>query len=120
MNYSQQNPGSINIYPTSVAFIIDSFCRQKHIVLCILQVLLGELQSTESWLNKHISDFSGFHYRQFLLTTLGTQSENLKEQFSIQYIILVQKEFQSILDQVVTFPGHEALWNHRFVKHLAC
>ena len=80
-----------------------------------LQVLLSELQSTESWLNKHISDFSGFHYRQFLLSTLRTQSENLKEQFSIQYISLIQKEYQCIVDQVVTFPGHEALWNYRLV-----
>ena len=64
-------------------------------------------------MNKHVSDYSGFHYRQFLLTTLGNQSENLKEQFAIQYTSLVQKEYQSIVDQVVTFPGHEALWDHR-------
>ena len=84
--------------------------------LLSLQVLLSEFQSTESWMSKHISDFSGFHYRQFLLTTLGNQSENLKEQFSIHYTSLVQKEYQTIVDQVTTFPGHEALWEHRLVK----
>ena len=79
-------------------------------------MLLSELDSTKSWMNKHVSDYSGFHYRQFLLTVLGNQSDSLKEQFAIQYTSLVQKEYQSIVDQVITFPGHEALWDHRLVN----
>lgn len=79
----------------------------------MLQVLFGELHTTESWVSKHISDHSGFHYRQFLLTSLQKQSIDLKEQFSVCYKHLIQKELATTTDLIKCYEGHEALWYHR-------
>ncbi|XP_071170161.1 protein prenyltransferase alpha subunit repeat-containing protein 1-like isoform X1 [Mytilus edulis] len=85
----------------------------KHCLNCSLQVLFGELHTTESWVSKHISDHSGFHYRQFLLTSLQKQSIDLKEQFSVCYKHLIQKELATTTDLIKCYEGHEALWYHR-------
>ena len=79
------------------------------------KVLFGELHTTEHWVSKHISDHSGFHYRQFLLTSLQKQSSDLKQQFSVCYKNLILKELTMITDLIKSFEGHEALWYHRFV-----
>jgi hypothetical protein len=63
-----------------------------------------------------ISDHSGFHYRQFLLTSLQKQSSDLKEQFSVCYKNLILKELTMITDLIRSFEAHEALWYHRFVS----
>jgi len=80
------------------------------------KVLFGELHTTEHWVSKHISDHSGFHYRQFLLTSLQKQSSDLKEQFSVCYKNLILKELTMITDLIRSFEAHEALWYHRFVS----
>lgn len=78
------------------------------------QVVYGELHSTEGWVTKHISDHSGFHYRQFLLKCLSQQAEKLSEQFLLNYRNIVQKEMYLITDLIKSYPGHEALWYHRY------
>lgn len=78
------------------------------------QVVYGELHSTEGWVTKHISDHSGFHYRQFLLKCLSQQAEKLSEQLLLNYRNIVQKEMYLITDLIKSYPGHEALWYHRY------
>lgn len=85
----------------------------QHCFNCSLQVVYGELHSTEGWVTKHISDHSGFHYRQFLLKCLSQQAEKLSEQFLLNYRNIVQKEMYLITDLIKSYPGHEALWYHR-------
>lgn len=80
----------------------------------LLQVLVGELHRTEGWVSQHVSDTCGYHYRQFLLSTLCRQREALSEQLSLQYTDLLEKEQGYIVDLIATFPGHEAMWYHRY------
>ncbi|KAK3096488.1 hypothetical protein FSP39_000644 [Pinctada imbricata] len=88
---------------------------------CSVQVLLAELQSTEVWVKKHVSDHSGFHYRQFLLSTIQQSADCLMEQFSMNHRNLLQKEMNLLIDLIKTCPGHEALWYHRkYVFHAMC
>ena len=79
----------------------------------VLQVLLSEMQKTIPWFAKHISDHSGFHYRQFLLTSLINQSELLSEKYHIDINDLITQEYDKTSDLIGCFPGHEALWYHR-------
>ncbi|XP_045156593.2 protein prenyltransferase alpha subunit repeat-containing protein 1-like [Mercenaria mercenaria] len=90
----------------------------QHCYNCSTRVILSELQCTESWVEKHISDTCGFHYRQFLLNTLHAQRDQLRDQFSMQYVSLLQKEHKFVQELICTYPGHEAMWNHRkYVFH---
>jgi len=77
------------------------------------QIVLGEMERTEGWVNKHISDTCGYHYRRFLLECLAARTDTLYEQFSIKYLTLLEKEHGFILDLIHTFPAHEAMWVHR-------
>ncbi|KAK3606300.1 hypothetical protein CHS0354_037978 [Potamilus streckersoni] len=104
-----------NYYAWSHRIWVIQHCHN----FCI-QLLLGELQKTEGWVSKHVSDHSGFHYRQFLLSTLQRQAECLHNQFKLLYQNLLLKEHQFIVDLIHTYPGHEALWSHRkFVFHIS-
>ncbi|KAK7115341.1 hypothetical protein V1264_001228 [Littorina saxatilis] len=86
---------------------------------CSLQVLLGELERTQTWTMKHVSDHSGFHYRQFLLSNLTKHAARLHRQYAKSLSGLVDAEHDFICDLVQSFPSHEALWYHRkFVFHL--
>ncbi|XP_060076736.1 protein prenyltransferase alpha subunit repeat-containing protein 1-like [Ylistrum balloti] len=80
---------------------------------CTIQVLVGELHATEAWVRRHISDHSGFHYRQYLLTNIHKQADTLKEQFSLNYRNLIHKEMQIVVDLLKSYTDHEALWYHR-------
>ncbi|XP_066511276.1 protein prenyltransferase alpha subunit repeat-containing protein 1-like [Hoplias malabaricus] len=42
----------------------------QHMAKGNLKILLDELSSTRVWVSMHVSDHSGFHYRQFLLKAL--------------------------------------------------
>ncbi|XP_062595154.1 protein prenyltransferase alpha subunit repeat-containing protein 1-B-like isoform X1 [Saccostrea cucullata] len=85
----------------------------QHCLNCSLQVVCGELHSTEDWIKKHVSDHSGLHYRQFLLKCLSQQAEKLSEQYLLNYRNTIQKEMHLISDLIKCYPGHEALWYHR-------
>lgn len=96
-----------------------------------------ELQNSDLWIQKHISDHSGIHYRQFLLTRL-IESNNVKE-FSFprktvdllgetrshessetedNIISLLLTELESNSDLIMFYEGHESLWYHRrFILH---
>ncbi|KAI8774662.1 protein prenyltransferase alpha subunit repeat-containing protein 1 [Biomphalaria glabrata] len=84
----------------------------QHCLNCSLQVLLSEMKETEAWNSTHISDHSGFHYRQFLLTELHKRQEKLSL-LSISPGQLVHREMAYVCDLIRSYPGHEALWYHR-------
>lgn len=110
---------------------------------CLLQVLLDELSSVERWVSLHVSDHSGFHYRQFLLKELmaelshapptascqapppcvpqhranGCQirdaTEEEEQQGCNSVLKLFRQEMALCSDLIQSYPGHEALWSHR-------
>lgn len=79
----------------------------------------------------HVSDHSGFHYRQFLLRELmaalpqapptssgPAQPEangELAELSSATLLQLFHQELELCSDLIQNFPGHETLWSHRWV-----
>ncbi|KAL5005201.1 hypothetical protein ScPMuIL_018657 [Solemya velum] len=83
----------------------------QHCYNCSLQVCLAELKTSEQWVQKHISDHSGFHYRQFLFTCLGSGPN--REKYKLQVKQLLRKELHLVCDLIANYPGHEALWYHR-------
>ncbi|XP_068943096.1 protein prenyltransferase alpha subunit repeat-containing protein 1 isoform X3 [Petaurus breviceps papuanus] len=46
----------------------------QHLAKLDIKILLDELSSTKHWASMHVSDHSGFHYRQFLLKSLISQT----------------------------------------------
>ncbi|MEJ1276526.1 protein prenyltransferase alpha subunit repeat containing 1 [Cricetulus griseus] len=99
-----------------------------------LKILLDELSSTKHWASMHVSDHSGFHYRQFLLKSLISQTamdasvlqhNSLKnepkdeeatattEEPRINLTQLLEEEVEFCTDLINSYPGHETLWCHR-------
>ncbi|XP_048384085.1 protein prenyltransferase alpha subunit repeat-containing protein 1 isoform X2 [Stegostoma tigrinum] len=48
----------------------------QHVAKCNLKILLDELSNTKYWVSTHVSDHSGFHYRQFLLKSVAGSCRN--------------------------------------------
>ncbi|XP_069778488.1 protein prenyltransferase alpha subunit repeat-containing protein 1 isoform X2 [Narcine bancroftii] len=48
----------------------------QHVAKCNLKILLDELSSTKYWVSAHVSDHSGFHYRQFLLKSVAGNTKS--------------------------------------------
>ncbi|NWS69082.1 PTAR1 protein, partial [Crotophaga sulcirostris] len=114
----------------------------QHLGKLSVKVLLDELSSTKYWVSVHVSDHSGFHYRQFLLKSLigRTVTENnvlVQNQMVNQQNLSLQKEEQSAgagatceeeqnvdlirhleeelelcTELIDIYPGHETLWCH--------
>lgn len=82
----------------------------------------------------HVSDHSGFHYRQFLLKSLisqtamdtsALQQNSLKdepkdeeaaastEEPRVDLTQLLEEEVEFCTDLIDSYPGHETLWCHR-------
>ncbi|XP_067263423.1 protein prenyltransferase alpha subunit repeat-containing protein 1 [Chanodichthys erythropterus] len=99
-----------------------------------LKVLHDELSSTRLWVSMHVSDHSGFHYRQHLLkalarelsqagerdlhptqqpngeSTAGASDDNHRNDVIPQ---LFHQEMEFCTDLIESYPGHETLWCHR-------
>uniref|UniRef100_A0A8C1M5D5 Protein prenyltransferase alpha subunit repeat containing 1 n=1 Tax=Cyprinus carpio TaxID=7962 RepID=A0A8C1M5D5_CYPCA len=99
-----------------------------------LKVLHDELSSTRLWVSMHVSDHSGFHYRQHLLkalakelsqvgetelhpcqqpngeSTAGVSDDNRHNDVIPQ---LFHEEMELCTDLIESYPGHETLWCHR-------
>uniref|UniRef100_A0A673M7H1 Protein prenyltransferase alpha subunit repeat-containing protein 1-like n=1 Tax=Sinocyclocheilus rhinocerous TaxID=307959 RepID=A0A673M7H1_9TELE len=99
-----------------------------------LKVLHDELSSTRLWVSMHVSDHSGFHYRQHLLkalarelsqvgetelhptqqpngeSTAGASDDNHHNDVIPQ---LFHEEMELCTDLIESYPGHETLWCHR-------
>ena len=93
-----------------------------------LTLWLSEFAISEEWTKYHLSDHSGWHYRQFLLkqlyTNLSKCAENIQllqeaaDEVKIQsasqfYTFLLSEEIRKNGDLILRFSGHESLWYYR-------
>ncbi|XP_060763000.1 protein prenyltransferase alpha subunit repeat-containing protein 1 isoform X2 [Neoarius graeffei] len=94
----------------------------QHMAKGSLKILHDELSSTRLWVSMHVSDHSGFHYRQFLLKALlaelgQTQQPNrggsADEPRTNAIPQLFHDEIELCTDLIESYPGHETLWCHR-------
>ncbi|XP_027472183.1 protein prenyltransferase alpha subunit repeat-containing protein 1 isoform X3 [Zalophus californianus] len=110
----------------------------QHLAKLDVRILLDELSSTKHWASMHVSDHSGFHYRQFLLKSLISQTvidgsvleQNplrsepalvlpkdeaaaSTEEPRINLPRLLEEEVEFSTDLIDSYPGHETLWCHR-------
>ncbi|KAM8865425.1 protein prenyltransferase alpha subunit repeat-containing protein 1 [Synchiropus picturatus] len=103
----------------------------QHMAKGNVKVFLNELSSTRLWVSMHVSDHSGFHYRQYLLQELvsvqcqnhGWASEELpapeaagqeeRQDGRAHVLQLFHQEMELCSDLIQSYPGHEALWSHR-------
>ncbi|XP_075266819.1 protein prenyltransferase alpha subunit repeat-containing protein 1 isoform X1 [Opisthocomus hoazin] len=115
----------------------------QHLGKLAVKVILDELSSTKYWVSMHVSDHSGFHYRQFLLKSLtgrtvtdnnvlvqnqmvNEQNPNLQneeesaraeaacaEEQSVNLSRHFEEELELCTELIDTYPGHETLWCHR-------
>ncbi|KAM6304205.1 protein prenyltransferase alpha subunit repeat-containing protein 1 [Podargus strigoides] len=115
----------------------------QHLGKLSVKVLLDELSSTKYWVSMHVSDHSGFHYRQFLLKSLigrtvtdsnvlvqnqmvNEQKPSLQkeeesagaeaacaEEQSVDLPRRLEEELELCTELIDTYPGHETLWCHR-------
>ncbi|BFY97924.1 hypothetical protein BsWGS_00963 [Bradybaena similaris] len=85
----------------------------QHCFRFSLEALVSELKATESWTTQHVSDHSGFHYRQFLLSELHNRQTQLAATCSQSSTELLMLEMSLVCDLLHSFPGHETLWYHR-------
>ncbi|NXK13970.1 PTAR1 protein, partial [Herpetotheres cachinnans] len=119
----------------------------QHLGKLTVKVLLDELSSTKYWVSMHVSDHSGFHYRQFLLNSLigrtvtdknvltqnqmvnkqnsslqkeesaGAEAACVEEQ-SVDLPRRLEEELELCTELIDTYPGHETLWCHRCMFYL--
>uniref|UniRef100_A0A8C5P1G9 Protein prenyltransferase alpha subunit repeat containing 1 n=1 Tax=Jaculus jaculus TaxID=51337 RepID=A0A8C5P1G9_JACJA len=106
----------------------------QHLAKLDTKILLDELSATKLWASMHVSDHSGFHYRQFLLkslisqtvmdsfvseqNSLGSEPKYEEEAASteesrINLPHLLEEEVEFCTDLIDSYPGHETLWCHR-------
>ncbi|XP_009881092.1 PREDICTED: protein prenyltransferase alpha subunit repeat-containing protein 1, partial [Charadrius vociferus] len=115
----------------------------QHLGKLTVKVLLDELSSTKYWVSVHVSDHSGFHYRQFLLKSLigrtvtdnnvlvqnqmvNEQNPSLQkeeegagaeaacaDEQSVDLPRRLEEELELCTELIDTYPGHETLWCHR-------
>ncbi|NWT34844.1 PTAR1 protein, partial [Cardinalis cardinalis] len=114
----------------------------QHLAKLTVKVLLDELSSTKYWVSTHVSDHSGFHYRQFLLNSLilrtvtdknipvrkqvvNEQNPSLQkeeesagteaacaEEQSVDLLGHLDEEMELCSELIDNYPGHETLWCH--------
>ncbi|NXF26115.1 PTAR1 protein, partial [Rhodinocichla rosea] len=114
----------------------------QHLAKLTVKVLLDELSSTKYWVSMHVSDHSGFHYRQFLLNSLihrtvtdksilvqkqvvNEQNFSLQkeeegagteaacaEEQSVDLPSCLDEEMELCSELIDNYPGHETLWCH--------
>ncbi|NXT80686.1 PTAR1 protein, partial [Zapornia atra] len=114
----------------------------QHLGNLNVKILLDELSSTKYWVSMHVSDHSGFHYRQFLLKSLTgrtvTDSSVLvlnqtvnepnhslqqeeesagaeaacAEEQSVDLASYLEEELELCTELIEAYPGHETLWCH--------
>ncbi|ELT91185.1 hypothetical protein CAPTEDRAFT_225942 [Capitella teleta] len=97
---AEKYPNNYNAWSHRI-WLVHNFCSQ------LKEVLLKELKSSEDFTESHVSDHSGFHYKQQMMQCLSgilPQHEHLQ---------LLQKEKNFTSDLILRYPGHESVWNHR-------
>uniref|UniRef100_A0A8D3B427 Protein prenyltransferase alpha subunit repeat containing 1 n=1 Tax=Scophthalmus maximus TaxID=52904 RepID=A0A8D3B427_SCOMX len=100
----------------------------QHMAKGNVKVFHDELSSMRLWVSMHVSDHSGFHYRQFLLqeltaelsqtppSTSTTTCSSHHQSSALGFPTVPQlfhQEMELCSDLIQSFPGHETLWSHR-------
>ncbi|KAM4707599.1 protein prenyltransferase alpha subunit repeat-containing protein 1 [Discoglossus pictus] len=111
----------------------------QHMGKLNIKLLIDELSSTKNWVSVHVSDHSGFHYRQFLLKSLlgrsladcdrslptaslcvNQQKMCLPKEEEVSWEspwsdlpLMLEEEMELNRDLIESYPGHETLWCHR-------
>ncbi|XP_054713327.1 protein prenyltransferase alpha subunit repeat-containing protein 1-like [Uloborus diversus] len=135
-----------SLYPNNYyAWCHRSWLMQEILHLCV-KIISEELLEVEHWITSHISDYSGFHYRQFLISSLrkrSTSKQSSRESLSCPihsansdgaksnchlsvindrelaaFNNALEKELVLLSSLQTVYPGHETLWNHRrYILH---
>ncbi len=66
---------------------------------------------------QNFSDYSGYHYRQVVLSTYhGFLDKSMLQSNASSCCDVLLKELGDVSNSIKDFSGHETLWNHRFVR----
>ncbi|XP_066567282.1 protein prenyltransferase alpha subunit repeat-containing protein 1 isoform X2 [Amia ocellicauda] len=112
----------------------------QHLAKGNIKILHDELSCVKYWVSMHVSDHSGFHYRQFLLKSLVGDPSIVLDKDTLSLAVsspdehcaslskgegvsvetqrtavpdLFDEEMQLCTDLIESYPGHETLWCHR-------
>uniref|UniRef100_A0A8C6WQM3 Protein prenyltransferase alpha subunit repeat containing 1 n=1 Tax=Neogobius melanostomus TaxID=47308 RepID=A0A8C6WQM3_9GOBI len=119
-----------NRYPSNYNAWSHRIWVLQHMAKGNTKFLHDELASTRPWVSMHVSDHSGFHYRQFLIQQLLAELSPMQVANNIKVnggpvghvtevedltnlLQLLNQEMELSSDLIQSFPGHEALWCHR-------
>lgn len=73
--------------------------------LSSVQSMHTELQTTAQWMERHVSDYSVFHYRQILIIQIKSLTACIRD--------LIQSELRMLESLLKTFVDRESLFLHR-------
>ncbi|XP_070541873.1 protein prenyltransferase alpha subunit repeat-containing protein 1-like [Ptychodera flava] len=108
-------------YPSNYGAWSHRIWTIQHLTRCSQQLLLAELTRTRTLVSMHVSDHSGFHYRQFLIKELAKSSNSQDDLSSTKLEEVLESEIKLAAELIESYPGHEAIWYHRrFLFHLKC
>ncbi len=91
--------------------------RCSRLLFACFQVINAELLTMHQFVTNHVSDHSGFHYRQFLLDCLALCPSTHADDVN-GYVSTLNGELKLTEDLSSSYPGHEAIWYHRLVRFL--
>lgn len=84
-------------------YIVNKFFKDD------LNFLLGENELIKRWINNHISDYSGYHYKQTILSIIFNQLANDKAKI----VELLNNENLNSKKLIQIYPNQEALFCHK-------
>ena len=96
-----------------VVFINHLFERRHNLERAFCQVLKEELATMRQFVAVHVSDHSGFHYRQFLFNCMAAIRREYDVNINDWHRMHLQDELQLTDELNDSYPGHEAVWYHR-------
>lgn len=84
-------------------FIVNKFFKSD------LNFLLEENELIKRWINNHISDYSGYHYKQMILSIIFNHLNDKKDKI----IELLNSENVNSKKLIQIYPNQEALFCHK-------
>jgi len=90
-------------------FLMETWLSNSNVPADVkASILDSEKQVSDTWLNTHISDYCGYHYRQKLLAYIVKFQLTAEESKA-----LLVAELKENHGMILFYPGHESLWYHR-------
>jgi len=87
-------------------WVMDDLCKRK------IDMLNFDLNITEHWIQTHISDYSGFQYRQYLLSCVQEHYDD-QESGNPEVLELLEREMRFLNSNCDLYPDRESLFMHR-------